>query len=52
MSQGKGSALFREAQKKGLEGVMAKKADSKYLSGKRSENWLKIKTEECARRRS
>jgi bifunctional non-homologous end joining protein LigD len=28
----------------GLEGVMAKKRDGTYLTGKRSESWLKIKT--------
>ena len=28
----------------GLEGIMAKRADSKYLSGARTDNWLKIKT--------
>jgi bifunctional non-homologous end joining protein LigD len=26
----------------GLEGIMAKRADSKYLSGARTDNWLKI----------
>jgi bifunctional non-homologous end joining protein LigD len=42
---GKGIKYFAAAQKQGLEGVMAKKADSKYLSGKRSPSWLKVKTE-------
>jgi bifunctional non-homologous end joining protein LigD len=38
-----GKKFFREVQKKGLEGVMAKNKRSKYLIGKRSKNWLKIK---------
>jgi bifunctional non-homologous end joining protein LigD len=42
---GKGKAYFTAAKKQGLEGIMAKKADSLYLSGKRSPLWLKIKTE-------
>lgn len=39
----KGRAMFRDSAKKGLEGVMAKKSDSRYIPGKRSKNWLKIK---------
>jgi bifunctional non-homologous end joining protein LigD len=39
-----GKRLFREAQKQGLEGIMAKRAQSKYLSGARTKDWLKIKT--------
>jgi bifunctional non-homologous end joining protein LigD len=38
-----GKRLFREAEHQGLEGVMAKRADSRYLSGARSKDWLKIK---------
>ena len=41
---GNGIAFFEEAQKLETEGIMAKKADSTYLTGKRSDNWLKIKT--------
>ena len=37
-----GEELFREACRKGLEGVIAKRADSPY-SGKRSRDWLKLK---------
>ena len=37
-----GEALFREACEKGLEGVIAKKADSPYRGG-RSRDWLKLK---------
>jgi bifunctional non-homologous end joining protein LigD len=40
----KGAAFFREAEKAGLEGIMAKNADSPYASGKRTADWLKIKT--------
>jgi bifunctional non-homologous end joining protein LigD len=39
-----GNRLFRKAQKQGLEGIMAKRAASKYLSGARTRDWLKIKT--------
>jgi bifunctional non-homologous end joining protein LigD len=39
-----GKRLFKEAQKLGLEGIMAKRAESRYLSGARSKDWLKIKT--------
>lgn len=38
-----GRALWRIVRRKGLEGVMAKKVDSKYYPGKRSDVWLKIK---------
>jgi bifunctional non-homologous end joining protein LigD len=39
-----GTKFFEEAERKGLEGIIAKRADSKYLSGARTDNWLKIKT--------
>src|SRR6478735_2176088 len=39
-----GTKFFEEAERKGLEGIMAKRADSKYLSGARTDSWLKIKT--------
>jgi bifunctional non-homologous end joining protein LigD len=39
----RGEELFREACKKGLEGVIAKRADSPYRSGGRSRDWLKLK---------
>ena len=38
-----GEELYREACGKGLEGVIAKRADSPYLSGGRSRDWLKLK---------
>jgi len=39
-----GTEFFEEAGRKGLEGIMAKRASSKYLSGARTDDWLKIKT--------
>ena len=39
-----GSRFFAEAEKQGLEGIMAKLADSPYRSGERTTDWLKIKT--------
>jgi bifunctional non-homologous end joining protein LigD len=38
-----GTVLFREACKQGLEGLVAKRADSAYRSGGRSRDWLKLK---------
>jgi bifunctional non-homologous end joining protein LigD len=38
-----GERLFREACRQGLEGLMAKRADSTYRSGARSRDWLKLK---------
>lgn len=38
----KGKAFFQKAKKKGLEGIIAKKKESAYYSG-RSAHWLKIK---------
>src|ERR1700748_3673706 len=39
-----GTEFFAEAERKGLEGIMAKRTDSVYASGSRSPDWLKIKT--------
>ncbi len=39
----KGESYFRAALEKGVEGIMAKKKQSPYEPGKRSNNWLKIK---------
>ena len=39
-----GTKFFAEAQQQGLEGIMAKRADSTYHSGRRTDDWLKIKT--------
>jgi len=39
-----GTKFFDEAERKGLEGIMAKRAESLYRSGSRTDDWLKIKT--------
>ncbi len=39
-----GTAFFKEAQRKQIEGIMAKLASSPYRTGARSSEWLKIKT--------
>jgi bifunctional non-homologous end joining protein LigD len=38
-----GRSLFREMKKMNLEGMIAKRKKSKYLIGKRTTDWLKIK---------
>lgn len=38
-----GQALFQAAKTMGLEGIMAKRGGSKYLPGKRTDNWVKVK---------
>ncbi|HMG82684.1 MAG TPA: DNA ligase D [Ferruginibacter sp.] len=40
----KGTVFFEMAKKLGLEGIMAKKSDSLYHEGVRSDDWLKIKS--------
>jgi bifunctional non-homologous end joining protein LigD len=40
----KGKELFRTVQEQGLEGIVAKRADSRYKAGERSTKWLKIQT--------
>lgn len=40
---GEGRILFKEMQKIGMEGIIAKRKNSKYLVGKRTTDWLKIK---------
>ena len=44
----KGKSFFRVSKEKDLEGIMAKKMDSKYYPGKRSSEWLKIKNHKTA----
>ena len=39
-----GQALYEAAQEQRLEGVIAKKADSRYQPGRRTRDWLKVKT--------
>jgi len=43
-----GISFFKAAVKNNLEGIMAKKADSEYYAGKRSNEWLKIKNHKTA----
>jgi bifunctional non-homologous end joining protein LigD len=38
-----GVGLFAAAQQRGLEGIVAKRADSKYEAGRRTRSWLKLK---------
>ncbi len=42
--EGLGSALYTKALDAGMEGIVAKKSNSAYLPGQRTENWLKIKS--------
>ena len=44
-----GESLFEAARQHGLEGIMAKRKDSKYLPGRRSDLWLKIKVRQTAK---
>lgn len=44
--RGMGISFFRKSIDAGMEGVIAKKADSRYIPGYRTTNWLKIKAEE------
>ncbi len=46
----KGIELFENIKARGLEGIIAKKRNSKYLQGARTADWLKIKnlhTQDC-----
>src|SRR4029079_6137160 len=40
-----GDALFKVAQQQPLEGIVAKSVDSTYKAGRRTRDWLKLKTE-------
>jgi bifunctional non-homologous end joining protein LigD len=42
--ENRGVDLFNLAKEKGLEGIIAKRKRSSYQSGKRSADWLKIKS--------
>ncbi len=39
-----GAALFQAAKEQHLEGIIAKRLDSRHIQGKRTRDWLKIKT--------
>jgi bifunctional non-homologous end joining protein LigD len=41
--EGDGAAVLTASREQGLEGVVAKRLDSRYLPGKRSDCWLKVK---------
>lgn len=43
-----GEGLLKAAREQGLEGIMAKKLDSTYQPGTRSNKWLKVKIETTA----
>ena len=40
----KGEQLFKKLSSKGYEGIMGKNMESPYLPGRRSDNWIKIKS--------
>jgi bifunctional non-homologous end joining protein LigD len=42
-SQGEGLAMVRACRELGLEGVVAKRLDSRYLPSRRSRSWVKVK---------
>jgi bifunctional non-homologous end joining protein LigD len=42
-TKGNGSKMLKQIEKKGGEGLIAKKINSKYYINKRSKDWLKIK---------
>jgi bifunctional non-homologous end joining protein LigD len=39
-----GEKLFKEMQRRGMEGMVAKRADSPYREDDRGQDWLKVKT--------
>ena len=45
--EGNGPTVFAHACKMGLEGIVSKRKDSRYRSG-RSPDWLKMKNPACA----
>jgi bifunctional non-homologous end joining protein LigD len=46
--EGDGTRLFEAAAAHGLEGVIAKRADAPYASGRRTDHWLKVKAPRTA----
>jgi ATP-dependent DNA ligase len=46
--EAKGQTFFESVTSMGYEGIMAKRMDSPYLLGKRSNSWLKIKPRKSA----
>ncbi|HEY5919051.1 MAG TPA: non-homologous end-joining DNA ligase [Chryseolinea sp.] len=43
-----GASLFEAAKSHVLEGIMAKRKDSKYLPGRRSDFWIKVKVRQSS----
>ncbi|OHB50214.1 MAG: hypothetical protein A2Y10_07585 [Planctomycetes bacterium GWF2_41_51] len=41
--KGKGNIILSVAKKHGLEGIVCKKLNSTYITGKRSDEWVKVK---------
>jgi bifunctional non-homologous end joining protein LigD len=41
--QGEGATLLKLTKERGLEGIVAKRTDSRYLPGRRSRSWIKVK---------
>ena len=41
--RGQGAALLEASAEQGLEGVVAKRLDSRYAPGRRSSSWIKVK---------
>ncbi|HYZ94055.1 MAG TPA: non-homologous end-joining DNA ligase [Actinomycetota bacterium] len=49
-SDGQGRAFFEAVKQLGLEGMIAKRLDSQYVSGRRTKDWRKVKalrTQDC-----
>ncbi len=46
--EGRGGDLWREVEARGLEGIVAKKADAPYRSGARSAAWRKVRATRTA----
>ena len=46
--EGNGKTFFESVTSMGYEGIMAKRIDSPYLLGKRSDSWLKMKPQKSA----
>ncbi|OGP92713.1 MAG: hypothetical protein A2156_11755 [Deltaproteobacteria bacterium RBG_16_48_10] len=46
--EGRGRIFFETITSMGYEGIMAKRMDSPYLPGKRSDSWLKMKPQKSA----
>lgn len=44
--EAKGKSFFAQVSKQGLEGMIAKRLGSKYLPGKRTDAWIKVKKQE------